>query len=157
MSTADPNRPLDLSWEEPLPHALTQTRTYLSRPSCSTQVAIVAIHGKGDSARDFADAFVPHLQSYFGSHLQGEVDNGAVSSAETESCQGGVRVTLRALEALDGIWFGTHLRESPPPFRLRLDAHPRADSERLTSDRRVQRLNSQRRRRSSLSRALRTR
>lgn len=115
MSSVDRNRPLDLSWEEPLPHALTPTRTYLSTPCASTQVAIVAIHGRGDSARDFADAFVPHLQSFFGTHLQGEVEDGrAVSSDETEAGSGGVRVTLRALEAQDGIWFGTHTRKSAP-------------------------------------------
>ncbi|KAF6767656.1 hypothetical protein PSEUBRA_006293 [Kalmanozyma brasiliensis GHG001] len=109
MSSADRNRPLDLSWEEPLPHALTPTRTYLSTPSASTQVAIVAIHGRGDSARDFADAFVPHLRAFFGSHLQGEMDdNENMSGAETSPESGGARVTLRALEAQDGIWFGTH-------------------------------------------------
>ncbi len=80
MSAYDRNRPLDLSWDEPLPHALTHTRTYLSTPSASTRVAVIAIHGRGDSARDFADAFVPHLRSFFGSHLQGEVGEDEVGS-----------------------------------------------------------------------------
>lgn len=102
-------RPLDLSWEDPLPHALTSTRTYLSRPSSSTQVAIIALHGRGDNARDFAETFVPHLQSFFGSHLFGEIDGNADVDAEDPT---GVRVTLRALEAMDGIWFGTHTRKS---------------------------------------------
>ncbi|SPO28381.1 uncharacterized protein UTRI_04778 [Ustilago trichophora] len=111
--TPTTDRPLDLTWDAPLPHALTRTRTYLSVPSSSTQVAIIAIHGRGDNARDFAEAFVPHLRSYFGSHLLGEVDEEDSPAVDSKSDgEKGLKITLRALEARDGIWFGTHTPKS---------------------------------------------
>lgn len=122
--TPTTDRPLDLTWDAPLPHALTRTRTYLSTPSSSTQVAIIAIHGRGDNARDFAEAFVPHLRSYFGPHLLGEVEEKDSPAADSKNDgEKGLKITLRALEARDGIWFGSHTRKFlllPPSFSSHL-------------------------------------
>ncbi|SPO29487.1 uncharacterized protein UTRI_04778_B [Ustilago trichophora] len=106
--TPPTDRPLDITWDAPLPHALTRTRTYLSTPSSSTQVAIIAVHGRGDNARDFAEAFVPHLRSYFGPHLLGEVEEDSSTADSDGEEEKGLKITLRALEARDGIWFGSH-------------------------------------------------
>lgn len=107
---------LDGTWEDPLPHALTRTRTYLAAPSARTDVAIIAVHGRGDNGSDFSDAFVPHLCAFFSIAL----DTAALPQ------QGEVCITVRALDALDGIWFPTHKRESPSSFLLENDADPLA-------------------------------
>lgn len=107
-------RPLDLTWDEPLPHALTRTLTYLSPPASSTQCAVIALHGRGDNARDFADAFVPHLRAFFGPHLCEQVGESNPSPSPNGESQG-LNISLRVLEARDGIWFGTHNRKSSSP------------------------------------------
>lgn len=100
------DRPLDTTWDDPLPHALTHTRTYLSPPSPHTHVAIIAVHGRGDNAADFCDAFVPHLRAFFG------LADGPVDAEPAPPEQGQVSVSVRALDALDGIWFPSHKGKS---------------------------------------------
>ncbi|PWY97226.1 hypothetical protein BCV70DRAFT_203061 [Testicularia cyperi] len=100
------DKPLDSTWDDPLPHALTRVRTYLGPPCRECDVAIIAIHGRGDNARDFCDVFVPHLRQFFKSTLEGEVDEDDLTPFQT--AREDARLTIRALEAQDAAWFLGH-------------------------------------------------
>lgn len=89
--------PFSPQWDDPLPHALSLTKHYLTSPRRGqTKAALILMHGRGSDAEDIASAFLPTLQIRFGGKKEGVVE-------EDEQQEGEVAVV--AIEAKDGAWY----------------------------------------------------
>lgn len=92
----------DVNWEDPLPHALSPTKHYLSRLRKGTTKAIVIfMHGRDDNIDDMVDVFTPILIQRYGG-VEGQVKNDGEYDKDTgKECKVGVI----GIEARDHSWY----------------------------------------------------
>ncbi|PWN50211.1 hypothetical protein IE53DRAFT_106576 [Violaceomyces palustris] len=119
--TRGEDQDLGEEWSEPTPHSLTPKRIYLGRPGPHTKVAIIALHGRGEGADDFARVFLPSISSRFGGDGRGllKVDgqdedyilhDDLEQAGSSSDCHPRDQVCLISLEARDAVWWPDHHR-----------------------------------------------
>jgi predicted esterase len=96
---AEVGEDIDSAWDDPLPHALSPTRYYLSRPRKGhTKAVAILVHGRGDNCEDFVGSFLPVLSMRYGGkdhRIEDEDDD------EEVSC----KVAIIGIEARDNSWY----------------------------------------------------
>lgn len=89
----DTHDTFDNAWYEPLPHALSPVKEYLTPIHAETRAVAVFIHGRGDNIDDMVGAFLPILEKRFG---HSEHEQRGSTQAE---------LALIGLEARDHVWY----------------------------------------------------
>lgn len=96
----------DVSWDDPLPHALSPTKRYLSHVQAGlTKAVIIFVHGRDDNIHDMVGLFLPVLAlRYGGLEALLEVEGGEEKGEEKEKA-GECRVAVIGIEARDNSWY----------------------------------------------------
>lgn len=92
--------PHDALWDDPLPHAFSPTKHYLSHPSRShTKAAVIFMHGRGDNANDMVDCFLPTLHKRYGGTLS------RLDDLDADDAQAHGPLAVIGIEAMDNVWY----------------------------------------------------
>jgi predicted esterase len=97
----------DVAWDDPLPHALSPTKHYLSPLKKGvTKAVAIFMHGRGDNIHDMVGVFLPVLYKRYGG-VEGLVDSDSHSSevSEGNSSEDVCQVALIGIEARDYSWY----------------------------------------------------
>jgi hypothetical protein len=106
----------DSAWDDPLPHALSPVKFYLSGMKKGyTKAVAIFVHGRGDNIDDMVQTFLPYLSKrYNGKESRLDDDD-----ADQEGLEDPCKVAVIGLEARDNSWYpASHNASSPQEVSL---------------------------------------
>jgi hypothetical protein len=99
----------DVEWDDPLPHAHSPTKFFLSRMKQGrTKAVAIFVHGREDAISDMVGVFLPTLYKRYGGN-EGQIHDDN-EDEDSHACQ----VAIVGIEARDYYWYpASHATSTP--------------------------------------------